>query len=89
MITKDALCNRIRTIYPDIGECGIDLDTAYDESQQRWTVTLKKDRKEIKTFLEPGDAEFCLLGKNCIGLAVEISQLKDSMARKPESIHCQ
>ena len=52
MIDKDELCQKIRDIYPDIGECGIDVDVAFDETNQRWVVDLKKGSRRMKTFLE-------------------------------------
>jgi hypothetical protein len=81
MIDKKVLCEKIREIYPDVGECGIDVDAQYDEAQQRWVVHLKKGHRQLKTFLEEGDAEMCLMGKQCVSLAIEITQLKDSIAR--------
>lgn len=84
IINKEELCKQIRMIYPDIGLCGIDVEAEYDKIQQRWTVTLRKDSKELKTFLEPGDVEYCLMGKQCLSLSVEINQLKDSIERMPE-----
>jgi len=30
MIDKDQLCRKIRDIYPDIGECGIDIGQLHD-----------------------------------------------------------
>jgi hypothetical protein len=89
MINKNELCDQIRTIYPDIGICGIDIDVDYDNKEQRWTVVLRKDKTELKTFLEPGDAEFCLMGKKCVGLAIEINQLKDSIERMPGRVSSQ
>jgi len=83
MINKEELCKQIRMLYPDIGACDIDLRVDYDGQQQRWTVILNKDRKELKTYLEPGDAEYCMMGRQCLGLAVEINQLKDSIDRMP------
>ena len=83
MITKDELCRQIRIIYPDIGACGIDVTADYDGEMLRWAVTLKKDDKVLKTYLEPGDVEYCLLGKECLSLAIEINQLKDSIDRMP------
>jgi hypothetical protein len=83
MISKAELCDKIREIYPDIGECGIDVDVDYDSAQERWVVDLKKGNHELKTFLEEGDAEMCLTGKQCIGLGIEISQLRDSIERMP------
>ena len=83
MLDKETLCEKIRSIYPDIGECGIDVDVDYDDEQKRWTVYLKKDRRELKTFLDEGDAEKCMLGKQCVSLAIEINQLRDSIQRMP------
>lgn len=86
MIDKEELCKQIRMIYPDIGVCGIDVVADYDEKQNRWTITLRKDAKELKTFLEPGDAEKCMVGKQCLSLSIEINQLIDSIERMPERI---
>lgn len=84
MISKEELCKQIRMIFPDIGVCGIDVDADYDGKQLRWTVTLHKDGKTLKTYLSPGDAELCMMGKECIGLAFEVNQLVDSIERMPE-----
>lgn len=83
MIDREELCKQIRMIFPDIGACGIGLDTDYDGKQQRWTVTLHKDDKILKTFLPPGDAELCMMGKECLSLAIEVNQLVDSIERMP------
>ena len=84
MIDKAELCEKIVEIYPDIGECGIDIDVTYDAAQQRWVVGLEKDHHHVKTFLENGDAELCLMGKQCVSLGIEISQLKDTAERYPK-----
>ena len=82
-MNKEELCGKIKEIHTDIGECGIDLEVNWDKQQKRWVVDLKKDAKELKTFLEPGDAESCMEGKQCVGLGIEINQLKDSIDRMP------
>jgi hypothetical protein len=82
MIDKRELCEKIREIYPSIGQCGIDVDVDYDNSQNRWVVELKKEDQHLKTYLEQGDAEFCMTGKQCVGLSIEINQLQDSMERR-------
>jgi hypothetical protein len=84
MVEERDLCNKIKEIYPDIGECGIDLDVAYDSTQERWTVNLKKDANQLKTYLEPGDAELCLTGRQCIRLSIEIAQLRGNIERMRE-----
>ena len=84
MIDKNELCEKIRSIYPDIGECGIAVKVEYDETNNRWVVDLKQGERELKTFLEDGDAEKCLNGIQCVSLGVEIAQLKGNIERMPE-----
>jgi hypothetical protein len=81
MNDKENLCQKIKELYPDIGECGIDVTVDYDESQKAWTVDLKKDNQRLKTFLEDADAEKCLLGQQCVGLGIEIAQLRANIER--------
>lgn len=82
-MNKEEICQKIRTIYPKIGKCGIDLNVVYDNENNRWRVSLKRDGKELKTYLEPGDAELCIDGRQCLNLGIEITQLKDSIDRMP------
>ncbi len=81
MIDKAQLCAKIVELYPDIGQCGIDIDVEYDEDKQAWVVDLKKDKFELKTFLEEGDADKCMLGQQCVGLGIEIAQLRTNIER--------
>ena len=83
MIDKKTLCEKIIEIYPDLGQCGIDVNVEFNEENDRWVVDLKKDHHHMKTFLEDGDAELCLMGKQCVNLSIEISQLKDTIERRP------
>jgi hypothetical protein len=85
VIDKKTLCEKIRQLYPDIGECGIDVDVEYDPAQTSWVVHLKKDHQTLKTFLEEGDAEKCMLGQKCVGLGIEIAQLRTNIERLKES----
>jgi len=85
MIDKKELCDKIRRLYPDIGECGIDVDVEYDQGQKAWVVHLKKDNQKLKTFLEDGDAEKCMLGQKCVGLGIEIAQLRTNIERLKEA----
>ncbi len=76
---RQALCEKIREIYPDIGRCGIDVEVEYDKENKRWTVDLKRGHRHLKTYLEAGDAELCLAGRQCVGLSVEIAQLRGNI----------
>ena len=41
MVDKNELCEKIRSIYPDIGECGIAVNVKYDEKNNPpWSVSL-------------------------------------------------
>lgn len=78
-VDKQALCEKIRGVYPDIGRCGIDVDVAFDQKNNRWKVGLHRGNKSLETFLEKGDAELCMAGKQCVSLGLEIHQLTDNV----------
>ena len=81
MITKDQLCNTIRSVYPDVGVCGRDISTAYDAKNKAWVVRLKKGDRWLKTFVETEDARLCVEGKQCLGLGVQVHQLRDNISQ--------
>ncbi|MBW2011498.1 MAG: hypothetical protein JRG68_03660 [Deltaproteobacteria bacterium] len=83
MHSKEELCEKIRDLYPDIGACGIDVNVDYDKEKKVWVVDLKKDKHELKTFLEDEDADLCIEGKQCVSLGIEIAQLKANIERYP------
>lgn len=78
MHDKNELCEMIRSIHPDIGDCGIDVNVDWDEPKKAWVVDLKKDGSELKTYLEPEDADRCMTGKQCVSLGLQIAQLKSN-----------
>lgn len=79
MIDENELCEKIRELYPEIGECGIDVDVEYDDTEMSWVVHLKHEKRELKTFLEDQDADLCVAGKQCVSLGIEIAQLIDNI----------
>jgi len=76
MIDKKALCEQIKTLYPDLGTCGIDIHVDYDPGEKSWVVFLNKGNRKIKHFLPETDADACMLGRQCIGLGIEIAQFR-------------
>lgn len=84
MVDKKELCAKIVELYPDIGECGIDVDVEYDDAKKAWIVDLKKGSFELKTHLEDEDADKCMLGQQCVGLGIEIAQLRGNIERLEE-----
>lgn len=85
MVDSKSLCEKIRELYPDIGACGIDVSVEFDDAQKLWVVNLTKDQQGLKTFLECGDAEMCMEGKQCVSLGIEIAQLRANIERRGNS----
>ncbi|MBW1670714.1 MAG: hypothetical protein JRJ43_03275 [Deltaproteobacteria bacterium] len=81
MHDKTELCDKIKSIYPDIGECGIDVNVEYDETKKAWVVDLKKDEHELKTHLELQEADECMEGKQCVSLGMQIGQLRTNIEK--------
>ena len=81
MINREQFCHKIRTIYPKIGECGIDVAVEFDETKNAWIVDLKKDGHELKTHLEPPDVDACMEGRQCVSLGLQIGQLMDNIKK--------
>ncbi|MGB5158980.1 hypothetical protein [Desulfobacterium sp. N47] len=79
MYNKNELCEKIKSIYPDIGACGIDVKVDFDNMKKAWIVDLKKGSHELKTHMEPEDADMCMAGKQCIGLGIQIAQLRSNV----------
>ena len=82
MYTKDELCKKITDIYPEIGECGIDIEVSYDDEKKAWVVDLIKDSHELKHYLDLPEADDCMEGNKCVPLGLEIAQLKKNIEGK-------
>ena len=79
MYDNTELCEKIKSIFPDVGECGMDVDVDYDSNKKVYSVYLKKGDHHLKTYLEPEDADICMDGKQCIGLGFQIQQLRNNI----------
>lgn len=75
MHNKEELCRSIKSLYPEIGQCGIDVKAEYDEAKKAWVVDLKKEGHQLKTYLDPEDADSCMEGKQCVNLGLQVAQL--------------
>lgn len=82
MFTERQLCEKIVSLYPEIGVCGIDIDVALDRSEKAWVVHLSRDTHSLDHFLELMDAERCMKGKECIALGLDIAQLTKNIDGK-------
>jgi hypothetical protein len=79
MYDMNELCEKIKSVFPDIGECGMDVDVDYDSDKKAYIVELKKGNNHLKTHLELEDADTCMNGKQCIGLGFQIQQLRKNI----------
>ncbi len=82
MYKQQELCKKITEIYPEIGECGIDLNVFFDEEKKAWVVELTKDSHELKHYLDLPEADDCMEGKKCVPLGLEIAQLRKNIEGK-------
>ena len=79
MIEKELLCEKIRSIYPEVGDCDMDVEVEWDEEKGTWIIDLRAGAHDLQTHLEPDDAKDCLKGKKCVNLGVQIAQLKSNV----------
>lgn len=82
MYNNKELCEKITSLYPDIGECGIDINVDFDKSKNSWVVHMKKGEHSLNHFLEILDADRCMDGKQCVALGLEIAQLRKNIEGK-------
>ncbi|MFP4475831.1 MAG: hypothetical protein ACLFOY_09735 [Desulfatibacillaceae bacterium] len=76
------LCSKIEQVYPEIGECGIDVQVEWSDEKNCWIVDLKRGDEHLQHHLEPQDADLCMDGKQCVSLGLEIAQLRQTLERK-------
>lgn len=74
MLNNEQICERITSIYPDMGRCGDNLEVRWDKENQAWMVDFELGGQKIKHFLENEDAADCIIGQKCIGLGIEFGQ---------------
>ncbi|SDO35810.1 hypothetical protein [Desulforhopalus singaporensis] len=82
MYDKKQLCEKITSIYPDIGQCGIDIDVDFDNKERAWVVRLVKDSHKLSHYLDLPEADDCMDGKKCVSLGLEIAQLRKNVEGK-------
>ncbi len=75
MIDGNLLREKITSIYPEIGVCGINVDVAFSKKKDVWIVDLRKDEKHLKNHLEIRDAERFLAGGKSVSLGFQVAQL--------------
>ncbi len=79
MLESQDICQKINTLFPEVGEFGKDIHVNFDSEKIFWVVDLKHKNRHLKTYVDSEDVDSCLVGGKCLGLGIEIAQLKDNI----------
>jgi hypothetical protein len=82
MIDNKELCETIKTIYPDVTACSIDVEVTWDDAENAYAVDLETDKRKVRHYLPAEDAELCMQGTQCASLGLEIGQFKEDKAKQ-------
>ena len=77
MHDTNELCRKIKEIYPEIGQCGVNVNISLENDLNTYVVHLEKGEHKLDTYLEKTEADECMEGKQCVHLGVDIAQLVD------------
>ncbi|MFW5836881.1 MAG: hypothetical protein ACOCVM_02660 [Desulfovibrionaceae bacterium] len=84
-VNKDDLAKKIREFYPEIDKFKLDMTLEYDDEAQAWSVVLSTGEHTLNTYVDPGDAEKCLEGVECVHLSHQIGQFINIYCNKDEA----
>ena len=73
-VTKENLAAKLKNIYPEIEQFGLQLQLEFDEQTKAWIATFNTPEHTLSTHLEEADVESCLLGKECVHLGVQLGR---------------
>ncbi|RJX35496.1 MAG: hypothetical protein C4525_03710 [Desulfarculus sp.] len=71
---KGALAAKLKEMYPEITQHGLNLDLEFKPDKDYWVVMLSKGDHRLHTLLDQKDALACLEGTQCVYLGVQIGQ---------------
>lgn len=72
--THDMIKEKIREMYPEIGEHGLALDLDFNEQKQAYILSFTRGTEALTTHLEKKDADECMNGIKCVYLGVQVAQ---------------
>jgi len=72
--TKDMIKEKIRTMYPEIGEHGLAMDLDFNEQKQAYIVSFTRGKEVLTTHLEKNDADECMNGIKCVYFGIQVAQ---------------
>jgi hypothetical protein len=75
MLNKNEVCQKVTELNPDLGTCGIDIDTYYSAAKKSWLIVSKKGDQDIVHFLDKKDIKNCLDEVQCFSLGLDVAEL--------------
>lgn len=82
MYNAKQLFHKTVKLFPELGECGVDIGVTKDHLEKTWIVHLKKNAHKLDHCLELMDPDQCMKGNQCIALGLGIAQLRKSIDGK-------
>jgi hypothetical protein len=77
-VDPKALEGKIKQLYPEIDQHGIDMSSHWDDVTKAWMIRLAKGGNTLETHIESQDAEDCLSGTKCVYLNTQLSRFVEA-----------
>ncbi|AWB10524.1 hypothetical protein TDSAC_1179 [Thermodesulfobium acidiphilum] len=74
MYTAVGLANKLREIYPNLGENKLNFSVVFEKDKDAWLITFFKGNLKRYAYLDKRDADLCMEGQKCIYLEFIIDQ---------------
>jgi hypothetical protein len=84
-LDKTELKAKIKDLFPEIKQYGLEFDLEKDESKQAWLAKFKKGEHELATHLDEKDVEECQAGVKCFNLGIQLGQFIRNYCEDGES----
>lgn len=75
------LCERVKEIYPAIGECGKEAPVTWSPLEHGWVIQVQEKLFRLNEFLEFLDAAKCVHGDKCVALGRQIERLRKELRK--------
>jgi hypothetical protein len=75
------LCEKIKALHPEIGECGIDIKITWNEGKKIWDMIFKKKGHVLTSHMSPEEARVCMEGRKSMALDTRIANLQSTLAK--------
>lgn len=71
-IDAKTLEDKVKSIYPELGEHGLAVTVKESEDAREWLITVSKGEHTLTTHISSQDAADCIGGNQCVHLGVQI-----------------